>query len=95
MIQINQESFFQEKDLIQLSRFHISTMNTLLPNLAIFLQEFCFGKFIFNGFIKFVKRIIFLCFNFFSFLPNDLFNNNIAILEKKMIYFCLKSNFCG
>ena len=50
VIQINQESFFQEKDLIQPSHFHISKMNKLLPNSAIFLQEFCFGKFIFNGF---------------------------------------------
>ena len=50
MIQINQESFFKEKDLIQPSRFHISKMNKFLPNSAIFLQEFCFGKFIFNGF---------------------------------------------
>ena len=50
MIQINQESFFQEKDSIQPSRFHISKMNKFLPNSAIFLQEFCCGKFIFNGF---------------------------------------------
>ena len=50
VIQINQESFFQEEDLIQPSRFHISKMNKFLPNSAIFLQEFCFGKFIFNGF---------------------------------------------
>ena len=50
MIQVNQESFFQEKELIQPSRFHISKMNKFLQNLAIYLQEFCFGKFIFNGY---------------------------------------------
>ena len=50
MIQINQESFFQEKDLIQPSRFLISKINKFVPTSAIFLQEICFGKFILNGF---------------------------------------------
>ena len=50
--------------------------------------------------IKFVKCIIFLCFKFFSwklisFLSHHPFNNKIAILESKIIYFCLRSNFCG
>ena len=50
VIQINQESFFQENDLIQPGRFHISKLKKLLPNSAICLQEFCFGNFISNGF---------------------------------------------
>ena len=37
----------------------------------------------------------FFSWKLISFLPNNLFNNNIAIFEKKIIYFCLKSNFCG
>ena len=40
VIQINQESFFQEKDLIQPNRFHISKMNKFLPNSAIFYKNF-------------------------------------------------------
>ena len=35
---------------MQSIRFRISKMNKVLPNSAFFLQEFCFGKFIFNGF---------------------------------------------
>ena len=50
--------------------------------------------------IKFINKIIFLYFKFFSWklifsLPKLPFNNNIAILESKIIYFCLKSNFPG
>ena len=50
--------------------------------------------------IKFVNCIIIFCFKFFpwkliSFLSNDLFNNNISVLESKIIYFCLTSNFRG
>ena len=50
--------------------------------------------------IKFVKCIIFLYSNFFSlkiitFLSNDPFNNNIAILDSKIMYFYLKTNFRG
>ena len=40
MIQINQESFFQEKDLIEPSRFYISKMNKFLPNSEIFYKNF-------------------------------------------------------
>ena len=47
MILINRP-FFQEKDSIQLNRFQCSRMNKLLPNSAICLEEFCFGKLIFN-----------------------------------------------
>ena len=49
--------------------------------------------------MKFVKYITFLCFKWFLqkiifSLINDPFNNNIAILERKIIYFCLSPNFC-
>ena len=37
VILINHGSFFQEKDSLQLNRFQFFKMNTLLPNLAIFL----------------------------------------------------------
>ena len=53
-----------------------------------------------ESFFEFVKYITILCFKWFlqkiifSFL-NDPFNNNIAILESKIIYFCLRPNFCG
>ena len=40
VIQINQESFIQEKNLIQPSRFHISKMNKFLPNSVIFYKNF-------------------------------------------------------
>ena len=48
--------------------------------------------------IKFSNKIILLCFKFFSWkiifpLLNVPFNNNIAILESKIIYFCVRSNF--
>ena len=47
-----------------------------------------------------MNKIIFLCFNFFSWkiifpFLNDPFNNNIAIHESKIIYFCLRPNFYG
>ena len=50
--------------------------------------------------IKFVKYITFLWFKWFLqkiifSLLNDPFNNNIAILESKIIYFCLRPNFRG
>ena len=49
--------------------------------------------------IKFVKYITFLCFKWFLHkiilsLLNDPFNNNVAILESKIIYFCLRPNLC-
>ena len=50
VILINHGSFFQEKDSLQLKRFQFCKMNKLLPNSAIYLSEFCFGKLIFNGF---------------------------------------------
>ena len=50
VILINHGSFFQEKDSKQLNRFQFSRINKLLPNSAIFLEEFCYGKLIFNGF---------------------------------------------
>ena len=50
-ILINYESLFQGKDSLQLNRFQSSKMNNLLPNSAICLLKFRFGKFIFNGFI--------------------------------------------
>ena len=45
------------------------------------------------------NKIIFF-FKFFSckiifYLWKKPFNNNIFILERKMIYFCPRSNFCG
>ena len=45
-----------------------------------------------------MNKIIFLCFKFFSCKRNFTllkkpFNNNIAILESKIIYFCLRCNF--
>ena len=48
--------------------------------------------------IQFFNKTIFLCFKFFSSkiifpLLNGPFNNNIAFFERKMIYFCLRSNF--
>ena len=48
--------------------------------------------------IKFINKIIFLYFKLFSWklivsLPKWPFNNNIAILESKIIYFCLRFNF--
>ena len=44
------------------------------------------------------NKIIFMCFKFFSWkiifpLLNNSFNNNIAILESKIIYFCLRNFF--
>ena len=50
--------------------------------------------------IKFVKYITFLRFKWFlqkmiSSLLNDHFNNNIASLESKIIYFFLRPNFLG
>ena len=41
---------------------------------------------------------LFICFKFFPWkivypLLNDLFDNNIAILESKIIYFCVRPNF--
>ena len=50
--------------------------------------------------IKFVKCIIFLCFKFFSlklisFFSNDHFNNNIAILESKVIYIFARGLICN
>ena len=49
--------------------------------------------------IYYYNKIIFL-FQIFSrtiivSLLNYPFNNNIAILESKIIYFCLRPNFCG
>ena len=48
----------------------------------------------------FFKFIIFLRFKFFSWkiifsLSNDPFNNNIVILDSKIMYFYLMSNFRG
>ena len=50
--------------------------------------------------MKFINKIIFLYFKFFSWklifsLSKQPFNNNIAILGNKIIFFCLRSNFCG
>ena len=46
--------------------------------------------------IKFIDKIIFLCFKLiiFAFL-NYSFNDSIAIFESKMMYFCLSHNFHG
>ena len=40
-----------------------------------------------------------MCFKFFLWeiifsLSNEPYNNNISILESKITYFCLRSNFC-
>ena len=46
--------------------------------------------------IKFINKIIFLCFKFFSWifsLFKDPFNDKIAIFGSKIIYFCLRPNF--
>ena len=48
----------------------------------------------------FINKIIFLYSKFLEWkiilsLPKYPFNNNIAILESKIIYFCLRSNFRG
>ena len=46
--------------------------------------------------IKFINKIIFLYLKFFSWkLIFSLPKNNIAILENKIIDFCLRSNFRG
>ena len=50
--------------------------------------------------MKFIKCITFLCFKFFlwqiiSVLSIDTFNNNIAIFDRKIVYFYLRSYFRG
>ena len=50
VILINHGLLFQEKDFLQLNRFQFPRMNQLLPNSAIRLYDFCFGKLSLKGF---------------------------------------------
>ena len=45
MVLINNRSFFQEKDFLQLNRLQFSKLNKLLPNSAILFRKIDFKRF--------------------------------------------------
>ena len=91
--------YFQKLGTVKLWRFFFLKNDSWLIRIA----SFC--KILYEAIrkkvqqkYKFVKYFIFRHFKFFSLkiifsLSNELFNNNIAILESEIIYFYPRSNF--